>query len=76
MVLILLKTSRKRVLIGKIDKVEFKAKNLTSNAGVLFLLNNTEEQRISQAIDEILIFDNESTEEKNMKHLKALICGG
>jgi len=31
-----------------IDKVEFIAKNLTSNTGVLLLLNYTEEQRISQ----------------------------
>ncbi len=31
-----------------IDKVEFPAKNLTSNAGVLLLLNYTEEQKIFQ----------------------------
>jgi hypothetical protein len=41
-----------------IDKVEFTAKNLTSNAGVLLLLNYTEEQRIFQELDENLIFDN------------------
>ena len=59
-----------------IDKVEFTAKNLTSNAGVLLLLNYTEEQRILQAIDEMLVFDNKSTEAIKMKHLKTLICGG
>jgi hypothetical protein len=37
-----------------IDKVEFTAKNLTSNAGVLLLLNYTEEQRIFQELDEIV----------------------
>jgi len=59
-----------------IDKIEFTAENLTSNAGVLLLLNYTEEQRIFQELDEILIFDNESTEEIKMNHLKTLICGG
>jgi len=33
-----------------IDKIEFTAKNLTSNAGVLLLLNYTEEQRIFQEL--------------------------
>jgi hypothetical protein len=34
------------------------------------------EQRIFQELDEILIFDNESTEAIKMNHLKTLICGG
>ena len=59
-----------------IDKIEFTAKNLTSNAGVLLLLNYIEEQRIFQELDEMLVFDNESTEEIKMNHLKTLICGG
>jgi hypothetical protein len=59
-----------------IDKVEFTAKNLTSNAGVLLLLNYTEEQRIFQELDENLIFDNKSTEEIKMNHIKTLMCGG
>jgi hypothetical protein len=59
-----------------IDKIEFIAKNLTSNAGVLLLLNDTEEQRIFQELDEMLVFDNESTEAIKMNHLKTLICGG
>jgi len=42
-VLSLLKTQRKGALNDMIDKVEFTAKNLTSNAGVLLLLNYTEE---------------------------------
>jgi len=60
-VLSLLKTQRKGALNGMIDKIEFTATNLTSNAGVLLLLNYTEEQRTFQAIAEILVFDNEST---------------
>ena len=59
-----------------INKVEFTAKNLTSNAGVLPLLNYTDEQGIFQDIDEMLVFDSKSTEEIKMNHLKALICGG
>ena len=59
-----------------IDKAEFTAKNLTSNAGVLLLLNYTEEQRIFQAIAEMLVFDNKSTEAIKVNYLKTLICGG
>jgi len=59
-----------------IDKIEFTAKNLTSNAGVLLLLNYTEEQRIFQELDEILVFDNKSIEAIKMNYLKTLICGG
>ncbi|HZK69978.1 MAG TPA: hypothetical protein VFD03_00475 [Clostridia bacterium] len=44
-----------------IDKIEFTAKNLTSNAGVLLLRNYTEEQRIFQDLDEMLTFDNKSS---------------
>ncbi|MCJ7790736.1 MAG: hypothetical protein MUP69_11310, partial [Candidatus Atribacteria bacterium] len=66
----------KEHLMALIDKVEFTAKNLTSNAGVLLLLNYTEEQRIFQAIAEILVFDNKSTEVIKMNYLKTLICGG
>ena len=76
MVLSLLKTQRKGALNGMINKIEFTAKNLTSNAGVLLLLNYTEEQRIFQDFDEMLVFDNKSTEAIKMNHLKTLICGG
>jgi hypothetical protein len=59
-----------------INKVLFTEKNLTSHAGVLPLLNYTEEQGIFQDLDEILFFENESTEKIKMNHLKTLICGG
>ena len=59
-----------------IDKVEFTAKNLTSNAGVLLLLNYIEEPRIFQELDERLVFDNKSTEAIKVNYLKTLICGG
>jgi hypothetical protein len=59
-----------------IDKIEFIAKNLNSIAGVLLLLNYTEEQRIFQELEEMLVFDNKSTEAIKMNHLKTLIYGG
>ena len=66
----------KGALNDMIDKIEFIAKNLTSKPGILLLLNYTNEQGIFQALDEILLFDNESTEDIKMNHLKTLICGG
>ena len=59
-----------------IDKIEFTVKSLTLNAGVLLLLNYTEEQRIFQELDEMLVSDNKSTEAIKMSYLKTLICGG
>lgn len=59
-----------------INKVEFTAKNLTVNCGLLPLfeyINNTE---IFQDIDENLKFDNDSTNEIKMNHIKTLLCGG
>ena len=53
MVFSLLKTQRKGA--GVIDKIELTAKNLTSNAEVLLLLNYTEEQRISQDFSTISV---------------------
>lgn len=71
-----IKNQIKGALNDMIDKVEFTAKNLTSNAGVLLLLNYTEEQNIFQDLDEILFFENQSTEVIKMNHLKTLMCGG
>ena len=42
----------------------------------MLLPNYTEEQRIFQELDEMLIFDNKRTEAIKMNHLKTLICGG
>jgi len=41
----------------------------------LLLLNYTEEQKIFQEPDEVLVFNNESIEEIKMNYLKTLICG-
>jgi len=42
----------------------------------LLLPNYTEEQRIFQEFDKILVFDNKRTDAIKMNHLKTLICGG
>ena len=59
-----------------INDVQFTEKNLTSYAGVLPLLNYTNEEGIFQVLNEMLIFENASTEKIKMNHLKSLICAG
>lgn len=56
------KNQRKVSLNDMINKVEFTVKNHASNAGVLLLLNLKEVKRIFQELDEILVFENKSTE--------------
>ena len=71
-----IKNHKKRHLITIIDKIEFSAKNLTSNYGVLLLLNCTNEKGMLQALDKNLVFDNKSTEDIKMNHLIKLLCSG
>jgi hypothetical protein len=59
-----------------IIKTVFNQKNLTSNAGILPLLNYTNDEAIFQLLDEMLTFENENTEKIKMNHLKTLIVGG
>ena len=61
MVLKHIKKTIKGALNDMIDKIEFTAKNLISNAEILLLFNYTEEEGIFQALDEILLFDNKCT---------------
>jgi hypothetical protein len=44
-----------------INKIDFAAKNLTSNAGLFLLLENAKANGIFELIDTDLVFDNEST---------------
>jgi len=44
-----------------INKIDFSAKNLTSNAGLFLLLENAKNNGIFEIIDNNLVFDNEST---------------
>jgi hypothetical protein len=44
-----------------INRIDFAAKNLTSNAGIYLLLENARANGIFELIDTDLVFDNEST---------------
>jgi len=69
----LLKAQRKGALNGMIDKIEFIAKNLTSNAGFCYSLIIQRNKGYFKPFDEMLVFNNKSTEEIKMNHLKTLI---
>ena len=58
-----------------INKIDFSAKNLTSNAGVFLLLENAKTNGIFELIDTDLVFDNESTNKIKMNHIKTMLCG-
>ena len=56
-----------------ISKVDFKARNLTSNAGIYLLLENTKNEGIFDMIEKDLVFDNANTNRIKMNHIK-LCC--
>ncbi|MBM3138380.1 MAG: IS1380 family transposase [Chloroflexi bacterium] len=58
-----------------IDRIEFTARHLTSNAGLLFLLENTRKNGIFEWIDQELVFGNRSTDQIKMNHIQTLLCG-
>ncbi len=58
-----------------INKIDFNAKNLTSNAGLFLLLENAKSNRIFELIEKDLVFDNESTNKIKMNHIKTMLCG-
>jgi len=58
-----------------INKIDFVAKNLTSNAGIFLLLENAKNNGIFELIDTDLVFDNESTNKIKMNHIKTMLCG-
>jgi hypothetical protein len=58
-----------------INKIDFAAKNLTSNAGLFLLLENAKNNGIFELIDNDLVFDNESTNKIKMNHTKTMLCG-
>ena len=68
------KTTTKKELIV-IDKIDFAAKNLTSNAGLFLQLENTKANGIFELIDTDLAFENESTNKIKMDHIKTMLCG-
>jgi hypothetical protein len=58
-----------------INKIEFSARNLTSNAGLLLLLEHARKNGIFELIDHDLVFENESTNKIKMNHIKSMLCG-
>ena len=58
-----------------INKIDFAAKNLTSNAGIFLLFENAKTNGIFELIDTDLVFDNESTNKIKMNHIKTMLRG-
>jgi hypothetical protein len=57
-----------------INKIDFVAKNLTSNAGIFLLFENAKTNGIFELINTDLVFDNESTNKIMMNHIKTMLC--
>ena len=58
-----------------INKIEFSAKNLTSNTGLFLLLEHANKNGIFDLIDHDLVFNNALTNKIKMNHIKTLLCG-
>ena len=58
-----------------INKIEFSAKYLTSNAGLLLLMEHTSKNGFFDLIDHDLVFENTSTNKIKMNHIKTMLCG-
>jgi hypothetical protein len=58
-----------------INKIEFSAKNLTSNAGLFLLLEYANKNGVFDLIDRDLVFENASTNKIKMNHIKTMLCG-
>src|SRR5665648_37538 len=58
-----------------VNKIDFKAKNLTSNAGLFLLLEDTKSNGIFELIENDLVFDNDLTNKIKMNHIKTMLCG-
>jgi len=57
-----------------INKIEFTAKILTSNAGLFLLLGHTNKNGIFDLIDHDLVFENASINKIKMNHIKTKLC--
>lgn len=58
-----------------INRVEFKAKNLTSNAGLFLMLKNTKNKGIFEMIENDLTFESASVNKIKMNHVKTMLSG-
>jgi hypothetical protein len=59
-----------------INKIEFSAKNLTSNAQLFLLLEHANKNGIFDLIDHDLVFANASVNKLKMNHIKTMLYGG
>ena len=69
------KNKQEKGRIVMINKIDFAARNLTSNAGLFLLLENAKANDIFELIDIDLVVENESTNKIKMNHIKTLLCG-
>ena len=58
-----------------INKTDFTAKNLRSNAGLFLLLENAKNNGIFEMINTDLVFDNESTNKIKTNRIKTILFG-
>ena len=58
-----------------INKIDFNAQNLTSNAGLFLLLENAKENAIFEMIENDLVFESDSVNKIKMNHIKTMLCG-
>ena len=58
-----------------INKIDFSAKNLTSNAGLFLLLENAKNNAIFETIEKDLVFESDSVDKIKMNHIKTMLCG-
>lgn len=58
-----------------INTIDFKAKNITSHAGLFLLFEQAKNEGIFELIEQNLIFENTSTNRIKMNHIKTMICG-
>ena len=61
--------------VAVIHKIEFSARNLTSNAGLFLLLEHARKNGIFDLINNDLVFENASTNKIKMNHIKTMLCG-
>jgi hypothetical protein len=59
----------------RINKLDFAARNLTSNADLFLLFENAKANRIFELIDIDLVFDDKSANKIKMNHIKTMLCG-
>ena len=58
-----------------INKIQFSARNLTSNAGLFLLLEHAQKNGVLDLIENDLVFENRSTNRIKMNHIKTMLCG-